>query len=93
MADAPVEIAALRIDATSAGRLSNGTFATDGTLDITGLDGMSAVLPLAFADGTDLAPLLNWTLKLDGEVSNKYLIGVSGGQVTLRRRGCLFIIR
>lgn len=93
VADAPVEIAALRIDATSAGSLSNVMFAASGTLDITGLDGMSAVLPLAFADGTDLAPLLNWTLKLDGEVSNKYQIGVSGGQVTLRRRGCLFIIR
>ena len=93
VADAPVEIAALRIDATSAGSLSNVTFATDGTLDVTAFDGQTETLPLTFSVGTDFAPLKGWTLKVDGRETRKWVLHVAGGRLALLRRGSLLIIR
>lgn len=93
VADAPVEIAALRIDATSAGSLSNVTFAASGTLDVTAFDGQTETLPLAFSAGTDLAPLRGWTLKVDGRETRKWAVHVMGGRLALRRRGGLLIVR
>ncbi len=93
VADAPVEIAALRIDATSAGSLSNVTFATDGTLDVTAFDGQTETLPLVFSAGTDFAPLKGWTLKVDGQETRKWVVHVAGGRLTLLRRGSLLIVR
>ena len=92
-ADAPLEVSHLVIDATSGGSVSNVTFAASGILDVVNATEATEKLPLRFSDGTDLSLVKNWTLKVNGEVSTRKHIVVSGNRIGLRRPGFALIVR
>lgn len=92
-ADVPLEVSHLVIDATSGGSVSNLTFAANGMLDVVNATEATEELPLRFSNGTDLSLVKNWTLKVNGEVSTRKHIVVSGNRIWLRRPGFALIVR
>ena len=93
LADAPVEISHLVADAASGGFLSNVTFAANGTLDVVNATKETSELPLRFSEGTDLRPVMNWVLRIDGIPSNKRKISVANGRLILARQGMIITFR
>ena len=90
-------VSAVTVDGTSgAGTVERVAFAANGTLDVTGVgDAACAMLPLGFAGADGASNLKDWTITVDGERPAKYVCTVSadGSQLTVSRRGTVFIVR
>ena len=93
LADAPVEISHLVVDATSGGFMSNVTFAANGTIDVVNATEATEKLPLRFSDGTDLSPVKGWTLTVNGAQQRSRVITVTNGRLTLVPRGFIISFR
>lgn len=93
VADAPMEVSHLVIDATSGGSVSNVTFSASGALDVVNATKTTGELPLRFAEGTDLSPVMGWTLTINGAPQKSRVIGVSNGRLKLVPRGIVISFR
>ena len=92
VADAPVEVSHLVIDATSGGSISNMTFAANGTIDVINATKETCELPVQFDAGTDLSPVNGWTLNVNGN-STTLKIAVGSGCIRLVPPGMYLIVR
>ena len=82
--------------AAGAGTVEGVAFAANGTIDVTGItDAQAVTLPLGFAGTDGAANLQNWSVTVDGEPPVKYSCTVSadGSQLTVARRGTIFVVR
>ena len=86
-------LSTLSVDvATDGGTIQGFAFAADGTLDVTGTVGPGGVeLPTAFTDVEGLDNLSRWTLSVNGR--SNYSAKVSGGRVSIFRKGCVVVFR
>lgn len=94
VADAPLSVSNLVVDATSGGTLDGFAFAENGTLTVKNLpDGNEMVaLPGTYANCTGLDGVSRWTLSLDGEPTKKR-ISVSGGVIRIVPPGTAIVFR
>lgn len=50
-------------------------------------------LPLTFSAGTDLDPVANWSLRVDGAISTKHKVYVANGRLCLACPGMILVFR
>ena len=94
VADAPLAVSNLVVDATSGGTLDGFAFAERGTLTVKNLPagkGMTE-LPGTYLNCTGLDGVSRWTLSLDGEPTRKR-ISASGGVLRIYSPGTTVIFR
>ena len=85
-------LSSLAVDVADAGTIQGFAFAAEGTLDVTGTVGPGgAELPMTFTDVEGLDNLSRWTLTVNGR--SNYSAKVSGGRVTIFRKGFAVIFR
>jgi len=88
VADVPVTVSNLVLNATSGGTIDGFNFASTGTLTVDGMNGDGDVLlPATFDNVTGLANLRGWTLNFADPSIGKRRIRVSGGRVAIMRVG------
>ena len=88
VADVPVTVSNLVLNATSGGTIDGFNFASTGTLTVDGMNGDGDVLlPATFDNVTGLENLRGWTLNFTDPSIGKRRIRVSGGRVAIMRVG------
>jgi hypothetical protein len=94
VADVPVTVSNLVLNATSGGTIDGFDFASTGTLTVNGMDGEGDVLlPATFDNVTGLENLRNWTLKFTDPSIGKRRVRISGGRVSIIRVGITISFR
>jgi hypothetical protein len=94
VADVPVAVSNLVVDAMSGGTLDGFAFAESGTLTVKNLpEGNEMVaLPGTYENCTGLDSVSRWTLSLGGESTRKR-ISVSDGVIRIYSPGAVFLVR
>ena len=88
VADVPVTVSNLVLNATSGGTIDGFNFASTGTLTVDGMNGDGDVLlPATFDNVTGLANLRGWTLNFADPSIGKRRVRVAGGRVAIMRVG------
>ena len=85
-------LSSLLVDVADAGKIQGIGFTENGRLDVIGTVGSGGVaLPMEFVDVVGLDNLSRWTLTVNGR--SNYSAKVSGGRVTIYRKGCVVVFR
>ena len=95
VADGPVEIGNVRVDAAGAGTFDGFAFAADGTLEIENLpmNLQEVRIPAAFSNATGLASMDGWTLRVNGRETSSRIVKVDEDGFTVTRAGLILIVR
>lgn len=87
----PLGVSSLTLDATNGGTVEGVAFAETGTFNIVNLPAAGEIrVPGRLADGEALA---NWDVRIDGQPNTKWTVAVRNGQVVLRKKGLVIVIR
>ncbi len=86
-------IANLSVDCSGAGTIDGFDFAQEGTLNVEGMTGDSAELPITFENANGLENIAGWTLKVGGSETRHYRHSVTGGKIKVYKVGMRVIIR
>ncbi len=86
-------LANLSVDCSGAGTIDGFDFAQEGTLNVDGMAGDSAELPITFENAGGVENIAGWTLKVGGSETCHYRHSVSGGTIKVYKVGMRVIIR
>ncbi len=86
-------IANLSVDCSGAGTIDGFDFAQKGTLNVEGMTGDSAELPISFENANGLENISGWTLKVGGVKTCHYRHSVADGKIKVYKIGVRVIIR
>ncbi len=86
-------LANLSVDCSGAGTIDGFDFAQGGTLNVDGMTGDSAELPITFENAGGVENIAGWTLKVGGSETRRYRHSVSGGKIKVYKVGMRVIIR
>ena len=95
VADAPVVVSNLVVDAVSGGVLNGFDFARIGTLGVRNLPQVDNAfeLPVSFANCTGLENINRWTLSVGGSPCDRLVIRSANGKITMVRRGFVLVFK
>ena len=95
VADAPVVVSNLVVDAVSGGILNGFDFARSGTLGVRNLPRVDNALelPVSFANCTGLENINQWTLSVGGSPCKRFVIRSANGKITIVRRGFVLVYK
>ena len=97
--DESLTVSKLTVDATKGvGKFSNFAFAETGTVDVRNVNFEKGVYQMSFtgdfSESEGFSNVANWTFLVDGKVSKKYTVSVSGSTITVTKNvGTLIILR
>ena len=86
-------LANLSVDCAGAGTIDGFDFAQEGTLNVDGMTGDSAELPITFANANGVENIAGWTLKVGGSETCRYRHSVVGGKIVVCKVGTMLIVR
>ena len=89
-------IGGLTVDPSGAGTIDGGTFAANGSIDVTGMakDVKAMTVKFNLVDTSGFGNVANWTLKENGVPTAKLSASVNeDGTITIRRAGLLLLVR
>ena len=90
-----VTISSLKVDSAGAGTIDGFTFAENGTFDVEAGEDMQriTVLPGSYVNCSGLANVARWSVRFNGTPSDKYIVGVRDGHITLTKRGFVIVYK
>ena len=90
-----VTISSLKVDSAGAGTIDGFTFAENGTFDVEAGEDLQriTVLPGSYVNCSGLANVARWSVRFNGTPSDKYIVGVRDGHITLTKRGFVIVYK